>query len=304
MKNLSWLLLLFVGCTGGEFKESKTFIGNQKVDADTLNLGKQVYMEYCSACHGLKGDGNGAAAKGSFPPPRNFKQGLYKFGHVADGGLPTDADFKNIIQKGLKGTAMLPWDISDQQTYAVTQYIKTFAPQVWEKMDEQEPGKSLTFTKDPYGLARKEYAIKKGEKVYHQVASCQSCHRAYLGQDDLNKLSVDSGQGEIEFDPDAFKVKLQTSEFYYYDSEDRTAQFIPPDFTFHEVRSASSVEELYQRIASGVTGTGMPAWQGTIEEDEIWAVAYYVRSLIDIKENHQRKEFMSNIEKQNEAYKK
>jgi mono/diheme cytochrome c family protein len=54
------------------FKEDKNFIGGQKVTADVLSHGKQVYLEYCMACHGLKGDGNGPAAKGSFPPPRNF----------------------------------------------------------------------------------------------------------------------------------------------------------------------------------------------------------------------------------------
>ena len=68
---------------------------------------------------------------------------------------------------------------------------------------------------------------------------------------------------------------------------------MPPDFTWHRVRSAQSVEDLYIRLAAGVGGTGMPAWKGTIEDDEIWAVAYYVRSLMDIKDSPKRKELMS-----------
>ena len=128
MKNLLLILTLvfFWGCKQ-EFVEGKHFAGGVYADAETLNLGKQVYQEYCMACHGVKGDGKGVAARGLLPPPRNLTQGLYKFGHAVDGGLPTDEDLAQIIRHGLKGSAMLPWDIGDGQLHAVIQYIKTFA---------------------------------------------------------------------------------------------------------------------------------------------------------------------------------
>ena len=37
--------------------------------------------------------------------------GIYKFGSVAAGQLPTDDDFVRIIRGGLHGTAMLAWDV-------------------------------------------------------------------------------------------------------------------------------------------------------------------------------------------------
>ena len=291
-----FLLLILVSCSGGDFKESRTFIGNKVVDVDTLNLGKQVYTEYCMACHGVKGDGNGVAAKGSFPTPRNFKQGLYKFGYVADGGLPTDADFHRIIKNGLKGTAMLTWALSDRQIDAVTQYIKTFAPQVWQNKDGVV-GTPIEFTADPFTLARKDYAISRGKEVYHFVANCQTCHRAYIDHTEFDALNkkINGETAVTTFDEDMYKVKLQESEYVYFDSKDRFAQFAPPDFTHHSVRSAQTVEELYKRISSGVTGTGMPAWKGTLEEGDVWAVAYYVRSLMDLNGSPKRKEFMEKI---------
>jgi mono/diheme cytochrome c family protein len=289
---------LFVACDGADFKESKTFIDGQTISADTLNLGKQVYTEYCMSCHGVKGDGNGVSAKGSNPPPRNFTQGLYKFGWVQDGGLPTDEDFKRIIQKGLKGTGMFAWDISDQQTYAVTQYIKTFAPQVWIEKG-RESGKPIEVVADPYGLAREQFAVEKGKMVYHVVANCQTCHRAYVTKDELNNLSVkNNGEKIKDFDPEMYKLKLQESEYYFHDSKERLVKYLPPDFTWHEIRSAQSVEEIYNRLVAGVTGSGMPIWKGVIKDDEIWAVAYYVKSLMNIKNTEQRKTLMDTLDKQ------
>jgi len=45
------------------------------------------------------------------------------------------------------------------------------------------------------------------------------------------------------------------------------------------------VIELAHRIAAGVGGTAMPNLEGVLEDDEIWAVSYYVRSLMDLKES-------------------
>lgn len=288
---LLMLSFVLVSCDGMDFKESKTFIGGQVVDADTLNMGKQVYLEYCMACHGTDGDGNGPAAKGSVPPPRNFKQGLYKFGWVKEGGLPTDEDFKRIIQKGLKGTAMLPWDISDKQVFAVTQYIKTFAPQVWESKDVK-PGKPIMVTADPFGLARKNSAIEMGKKIYHTDAQCQACHRGYITRDEWANYT---GESVSNFDPEMYKLKLQESEYYFHDSKDRFAKFLPPDFTWHDIRSATTVEDIYKRLVAGVTGTGMPIWRDVLEDQQIWAVAYYIKSLTELKGTEARKELMDKL---------
>jgi mono/diheme cytochrome c family protein len=304
MIKILFLSFFLLSCEdSAQVKKGVTFVSGKQVSADTLNLGKQVYLEYCMACHGREGDGNGPAAKGSVPPPRNFKQGIYKFALVKDSGLPTDEDFKRIIQGGLKGTGMFPWDISDGQTYAVTQYIKTFAPQVWIK-GQEVPGEKIEVSKDPYGLARKEFAINKGKEVYHMVANCQSCHRAYIPKQELSNLNIKYNDEELtEFDEDLYQLKLQESEYYFYDSEDRLTKFLPPDFTWHEIRSATTVKEIYERLVAGVTGSGMPAWRGTIEDEEIWAVSYYVRSLMDIKERGHRKDFIAQLKARNAAFK-
>jgi mono/diheme cytochrome c family protein len=281
VRSLLFLTLIsgfLVACNGGPFKEAKTFTGGKIVNADTLNLGYTTYTEYCVSCHGVNGDGQGISAKGMWPPPRNFKLGLYKFGWVATGELPHDEDFYRIIKKGLHGTPMLPWDISEKRLDAVVQYIKTFAPEAWEAKGKNL-GEKIEATKDPYMLPRKDYAIQYGKEVYHAVASCQTCHQAYATKAEITEYSKKFNPTSVapEFDANLYAIKLQDSEHGY--------KALPPDFTFHPIRSASNVEEIYMRLNAGVGGTSMPAWKGVLEDDQIWAVAYYVKSLMEIKDN-------------------
>lgn len=281
------LLLGLVGCNETTFKEGRHFAGGRYASADTLNLGKTVYDEYCMACHGMNGDGKGVSAKGLLPPPRDFTLGLYKFGDVISGELPQDKDFHKIIKKGLHGTAMLPWDMSDGQIDAVVQYIKTFAPKVWEGQDKKL-GEPIRPSKDPYGLAHRSAAIERGKEVYHVVAQCQSCHRAYASKSELTALFKKvNNENMTEFDPAIYDVKPQDSQY--------NVKNTPPDFTWHNVRSASTVEELYVRLVAGVGGTAMPSWKDTLKDEDIWAVAHYVHHLMSLKDTPAREALVGSL---------
>ncbi len=283
MKGLNLVLAIaalttLVSCSESHFKEDKIFAGGVYATAKALNDGKSTYAEYCMPCHGVNGDGNGTSAKGLQVPPRNFKLGQYKFGNVVSGELPHDEDFYKILREGLTGTAMLPWkELSDQQMFNLVQYIKTFAPAKWEGADKKL-GDKIVITKDPYGDAHKESAIQRGKEVYHVVAQCWTCHRAYVSHAEFNEMSQKINNKPVtEFDPEMFHIKLQPNDYGY--------SSLPPEFTYDAVRSAKTVEELYVRLSAGVGGTAMPSWKGTLQDDEIWAVAHYVKYLMDMKTN-------------------
>ena len=293
MKKLNLVLMLIplvlLSCSEKKFKEAKVFAGNKTVSAETLNLGHLTYTEYCVSCHGVNGDGKGVASKGMYPPPRNFTLGLYKFGNVASGEAPHDKDFYRIIRHGLNGTAMLKWDISDKRLDAVTQYIKTFAPQVWENK-EQVLGEAMVLPPDPYANGYKTQGIQIGKEVYHTLANCQSCHSAYATKAEMLEWAKRYKQDAPTFDETLYVIKPQDSDHGY--------KSIPPDFTWHEIRSANNVEEIALRLASGVGGTSMPSWKGVIEDDQLWAVAYYVQSLMELKNTPQRDVLFTQLKNQ------
>ena len=273
-------LVTLVSCSDTHFKEDKIFAGGVYVTAKQLNDGKSLYTEYCMACHGVKGDGNGVSSKGLSVPPRNFKLGQYKFGRVVSGELPHDEDFYHILKKGLNGTAMLPWDLSKDQAFNVVQYIKTFAPEKWEGADKKL-GDVILVGKDPYGEAHKDSAIARGKEVYHIVAQCWTCHRAYASHSELNEMSQKINKEPMtDFDPDMYHVKLQPSDY--------DVSIMPPEFTYDQVKSAQTVEELYLRLNAGVAGSAMASWKGVLQDDELWAVSHYVKSLMDKKRTPER----------------
>lgn len=270
------------------FKESK-ILGGKEVKSSVLNLGYTTYVEYCIQCHGMEGKGNGPASKGLLPPPRNLTQGLYKFAWVPYGELPHDEDFARIIRHGLKGSAMLPWDISDERLFAVTQFIKTFAPQVWEGKDKTL-GNKFELPADPFGDTYKHIAIEKGRKVFHVTAACTQCHRGYATKEEINGWAKEANT-TIDIGADYYQLKPQDGEYNY--------KVLPPDFTYHQLRSITDVPSIVQRLMYGVTGSGMPGWKDVVTDEELWALAYYVQDLREIGQDlTKRNALMDKVNKQ------
>ena len=267
------VLLLSTACSGpgAHFVKSQTVSG-KLVSARRLNHGHELCLTYCAACHGVEGDGKGPASVGLRPPPRNFKQGQFKFAAVASGQLPNDEDLLRIVQKGLHGSAMLPWnDVPERDLLDIIQYIKSLSP----KWAEKTPGEPIVPGPDPWGAARKAEAVTRGMKVYHGLAQCLSCHPAYESKETIQAASMELSKREATLRDDPYHAEQKDSDYGY--------SLMPPDFTRDHVRSGEELSDIYRTIASGIGGTAMPTWKGALPDDDIWAMAYYVRSLIDIK---------------------
>jgi mono/diheme cytochrome c family protein len=286
---------LGLGCTQDpdvfkHFTEGKVFAGGIEVDAKTLNDGHEAYMLYCYACHGTKGDGTGPSSYGLRPPPRDFTKGIFKFARVRSSDeLPHDEDLVRIVKGGLHGTAMLPWDIPDVELAKIIQYIKTFAPQKWEKKTRKgEPVKTLepfAPAADPW-VGKEADAIKLGKELYHLRAECMTCHPAYDTKENLYTLSVEAEKRE----PDKFKAIASFREDMYQpvakDSPEYKVKILPPDFLLNPVRSIhpeTRAFDLFRLMSFGVYPI-MPAWKGAgLSDGDIWALAHYVKSLLDMK---------------------
>lgn len=248
----------------------------QFLPADLLTRGRLDFVQFCASCHGFNGDGYGRSAQHLRPPPRNFQQSTFKFTKVISEYLPSDESLAALVKRGLDGTPMLPWAVSDTQLHEIIQYIKTLSPEGtgWrdvyaEISDEVEIGED-PYANDPTA------GIEKGLLVYHQI-SCYSCHPGYATPADINTM--------LEKDPattyraDLTYPKATTSSAY--DVMGHLVKILPPDFTFNTMRSGATVEEVALTIAAGIGGAGMPQWKGGIPDDQIWALGHYIRDLVD-----------------------
>jgi len=271
-------------------------LGGRTVQPEVLNAGRLAFTDYCYACHGHRGDGRGPSSFGYRPPPRDFRTGTFKFaGSVA--GLPHDEDLIRIVKGGLHGTAMLNWDVPDDELSEILQYIKTFVPagESWKDPDEAL-GERIVPPPDPFA-GKKEEAIAQGKRVYHAAATCWSCHPAYAIKKEIYDASVELGKPITDFRKDLYFPEAKQAD---YAVEGKKMKILPPDFAFMPVRSVRNAADLFRLIGAGIPGTAMPQWSGSLADDKIWAMAYYVESLIAMRNtpaaDELRKELMSQPE--------
>lgn len=247
-------------------------LGGRLVPAEQLTRGAAAYSHYCRACHGDGGDGNGMSARGLNPPPRDLRLGVYKFAAVAAGQLPNDEDFRRIITGGLHGTAMLAWDVPPAQLDDLIQFIKALSPR-WQT---EQPGEPIVLTPDPW--PEPAPAIDRGKRVYHGMAQCAvACHPAYVTRPEIFEFTQALTQLRVdEFRPDLYDPVPKPSDY--------GVSILPPDFTFQPLRSGDSVPAIARAIASGIGGTAMPTWKNVLPDADLWAMAHYVRSLVDLRD--------------------
>jgi mono/diheme cytochrome c family protein len=83
--------------------EAKALKNPFKPTPENIRKGKAIFEDKgnCFACHGMEGRGDGPAAEGMDPSPRNFTNPAFH-------GLRTDGEMYWVIKNGSPGTAMTP----------------------------------------------------------------------------------------------------------------------------------------------------------------------------------------------------
>jgi mono/diheme cytochrome c family protein len=247
-------------------------LGGRNVAASALEHGRESYTQFCRPCHGDAGDGKGPASPGLRPPPRDLRLGVYKFAMVPAGQLPRDADFVRTLRHGLHGTAMLSWDVPEAEIDDLIQYVKAFAPR-WRN---EQPGETIAPAPDPW-QGREGDAIDRGRRVYHGLAQCATaCHPAYATKPEIYAFTKELTKMELrEMRADLYFAIAKDSDY--------GVKILPPDFTFNELRGGEALDDIYRAVAAGIGGTAMPTWKNVLPDPDLWAMAYYVRSLVAIR---------------------
>jgi mono/diheme cytochrome c family protein len=89
---------------------------------ENINAGKEIYLKYCSTCHGEKGKGDGPASASLDPKPEKLnanQAGLsdaYLYWRIAEGG--SMEPFKS---------GMPPWKaiLSEEQIFQIITFLRT-----------------------------------------------------------------------------------------------------------------------------------------------------------------------------------
>ena len=207
-----------------------------------------IYHDYCSVCHGDRGDGNSRAKGSLVPPPKDFTTATYL----------TREYIVGIVTNGKPGTAMVSWktQLNAKEIEAVADYILASFVGKSPPAAPSAPGISGTYAhggrgRDAVPAAAPDMAlplpnglkgdVAKGERFY--LANCATCHGR-----------TGDGQG-----PRAYFINPR-----------------PRNFLAEESRATFNRPALYAAVAMGKVGTEMPAWKYVLTEQEMANVAEFV----------------------------
>src|SRR5262249_54916601 len=156
--------------------------------------------------------------------------------------------------------------LAEDDKRAVVAYLKTFSD-VWQKA---KPSAPVAIKADPF-RKKPEAGIAEGERLYHGLAACVSCHAAYLPKKKIIEAMAASEVPFSGFRPDLYESVEKESDW--------GAPIKPPNFLVDRIKSARTKDDLVRVIAAGVGGTAMPSWAGSLTNEQLWGLAYYVDSI-------------------------
>lgn len=214
-----------------------------------LTRGEKIYLKRCVWCHGVDGDGYGAADKLMVPPPRDFTGGLYKIKsspHTED--FANDLDIFRMISDGMPGTDMPGWAdiLSEQDRWDLVVYLKAFAEL------EEEPGVIVDYGTQ---IATSPESIARGKELFVENDRCSECHGKDGKGDGIKKLKGDVGE--------------------------RTwPRNLTKPWTY---RGTNQPKDIFTRVSAGIPGTQMPTFAAEksktyLSIEDRWHVSNYTAS--------------------------
>jgi len=202
-------------------------------------LGARVYREHCAICHGERGDGRGEAAHHFKTAPRDFTKGRFKIRSTTGGQPPSDDDLRRSIVRGLPGTGMLP---QDHLSEAELRAVIGYIKTFSPRFAETPSPRALAL---PPERPRGADTLARGRAVYVK-GECAECH---------GKEARGDGPS----------------------AKDLTVK--PTDLTRRPFKVGPTVGDVVRSLLTGLDGTPMPSYQGVLEDDELWDLAYWIDSL-------------------------
>jgi len=238
--------VLIVSSSGGTTGSVRAAAQDVGTDAQRES-GKQLYLKFCSQCHGEKGDGEGYATPHLYPRPRNFTTGKYKIRTTPNQALPTHQDLVNIIRRGMPYTSMPAWpSLTDQEVSDLAYFVTSFSPE-FSKPESAPQAVSL-----PSAPKVTKESIEQGKKLYEETG-CIKCHGT-LGRGDgpsAPTLVDDLGHSIRPAD-------------------------LAQSWTF---RGGATREDIFRAMTTGLNGTPMPGFLDALQPEQRWAITDFIDSL-------------------------
>jgi cytochrome c oxidase cbb3-type subunit 2 len=243
---ISMMMAIALGVLAGWTGEVRAQSLPVSTAAGAAHVDRMDYDRYCSWCHGEVGNGNGPSAHSLSPLPRDFTTGAFRCRQTPSGSLPTDEDLARVIRSGVAGSAMPSWPtLSDRQLANVIATVKSFSPR-WVN---EKPGARIVVPPEPPATA---VSVQRGADIYGRL-QCASCHGAAGKGDGPASAALHDDWG----------------------NSIRAADFTAPGM----MKCGDDAQRIYITFMTGLNGTPMPSYDGTLKPEEAWDLVHFIQSL-------------------------
>ena len=209
-----------------------------------------LYHNYCSVCHGDKGDGRSRASNALSPPPYDFTSPRAR-------GEQSRERIASFITHGKPGTAMVAWktQLNEREIAALADYVFTSFVQ---GVPAAAAAGQISGTRAHGG---------REEKPAPRAAS------------DMSLAFPKALKGNRVSGREFYNRNCATCHGQQGDGKGPRAYFINPkprDFRDAAFRSGANRPMLFAAVANGRNGSEMPAWNKVLDDQQIADVAEYV----------------------------
>lgn len=249
------------------------------VSESTLKRGQAVYQKRCVQCHGVNGDGAGAAAAFLYPRPRDYRKGIFKFTSTPFGSRPLKEDLIRTVKRGISGTSMPPFKLlAERDIAAVVEYVlvltqrgeleeqlATLAEQEEELDPELVAEEIVPLVISRWREARAARIDPLTPPPLFAASHVEAGREAFLSRG-CSKCHGEDGRG---LTADNLKASLKD----VWGHPTRAA-----DLTSGMLRGGQEPLDIYRRIYGGINGTPMPGFASALREEPetIWNLVAYV----------------------------
>jgi len=276
-----------VGGVDDEFREAL------KLDDDTLRYGSRLYRVHCLHCHGVAGNGRGPTAPWVNPHPRDYRLGKFKFTSTKGGNerKPRRADLLRTLREGIEGTSMPSFGLlKEEELEGLVSYVihlsirgqlefQVMKEILMDDADLAEP-EGVSKRMDEYMDASNENSITGSWKAAQQEDHVIAPETPYPSKEE-RKASVQRGFEKFRQQTGAGCIKCHTDygrqSLLFYDDWGTIGR--PADLTTGVYRGGRRPIDLYWRIHSGINGSNMPNFSGSLSSKDIWDVVNFLQVL-------------------------
>jgi mono/diheme cytochrome c family protein len=314
----------------GEGKDAKLFpiyqaasfqAPSKVVVADHTDLRRQdggyaVYRRNCLHCHGVSGAGDGPTAPFLYPPPRDYRRGIFKFTSTPYMQPPNRDDLKRTITNGLHGTSMPAFSslLTNNEIEQVIDYVTFLAMRGESELNLIDAASGAT-DNDPnplpddvvnevIGQVFAKWKLAQGQVVNPPIArtpsspasihrgrdlflqsDCKDCHgvlgmgdgTSFVSQEVFNDVVFGGNPSELKARVNALDEKIK--EMWNQKPDEWGNPLRPANLNRGIYKGGRRPLDLYWRIAKGINGAQMPGHFPALKEGQIWDVVNFVLAL-------------------------